>query len=272
MPMAKVGDIEIYFSREGTGLPILFIGGLSAGQQLWAPVVEYLKHEYECITFDNRGIGKSSKPPSGYTIPDLTQDTLGLLDSMSISRTHVVGMSLGGLIGQDMALKRPEIIGGLVLVGSFAKTSPRGDLVQETRKILQKRLEPYEYFLVQATWMFAPDTLGKPGFAEEYARKAASNPHPQAKHAFEQLADGVKQFDLRAKLKDIKKPTRVVVGEEDIMATPSQSRVLAEGIPRAEMVVLSGLGHFLTSEDPKGLAECINDFLKRVDAREIGSR
>jgi len=267
MPIAKVGDIELYYEREGTGSPILFIAGLSVGQQLWAPLVEHLSHQYECITFDGRGIGQSSKPPSGYTIPDLTRDALGLLDSLSISRAHVVGMSMGGLIAQDMALQRPEIISGLVLVGSFAKTSARGDLIQETRKMMQKRLSPYEYFLVQATWMFAPDTLSKPGFAEDYARKAADNPHPQAKHAFEQLADGARQFDTRARLKDISRPTLVLVGEEDIMATPSQSRVLAEGIPGAEMVVLPNLGHFLTSEDPKKFADCVDSFLKRVDAR-----
>jgi len=267
MPIAKVGDIELHYEREGTGPPILFIGGLSAGQQLWAPLVEYLKHQYDCITFDNRGIGESSKPPSGYSIPDLTQDALGLLDSLSISRAHIVGMSMGGLIAQEMALQRPGIIGGLVLVGSFAKTSARGDLIQETRKVMQQRLSPYEYFLVQATWMFAPGTLGKPGFAEDFARKAADNPHPQATHAFEQLADGVRQFDTRSRLKDISRPTLVLVGEEDIMATPSQSRVLAEGIPGAEMVVLPKLGHFLTSEDPKAFADCVDRFLKRVDER-----
>ena len=62
MPIAKVGDIELYYEREGTGSPILFIAGLSVGQQLWAPLVEHLSHQYECITFDGRGIGQSSKP------------------------------------------------------------------------------------------------------------------------------------------------------------------------------------------------------------------
>jgi len=266
MPIAKLDDIEIYYGIEGEGPPILFIGGLSAGQQLWAPVLEHLKHEYKCITFDNRGIGESSKPPKGYTIPDLTQDALGLIDSLSISRPHVVGMSMGGLIAQNMALQRPKAVGCLILVGSFAKTSSRGDLVQETRKILQKCLQPYEYFLVQATWMFGPKTLRKSGFAEKYARTAADNPHPQAKHAFEQLAEGVSQFDTREQLKNISQPTLVLVGEDDIMATPSQSRVLAQGIPGAEMEVLPEMGHFCTvMEGAKELAERVDRFIKRAD-------
>lgn len=266
MAIAKVGSIELYYERSGSGPPILFIGGLGAGQMLWANVVAHLKHEYECITFDNRGIGQSSKPPSGYTIPDLSRDSLGLLDSLSVTKAHVVGMSMGGLIAQDMALEHPENIKSLVMAGSFAKTSARGDLIQETRKILQKRLDPYEYFLVQATWMFGPETLGKPDFAENYARNMADNPHPQAKHAFDQLADGVARFDTRERLKDINVPSLVVVGEEDIMASPSQSKALAEGIPGAELVVLPKLGHFcLATEGSKQFADCITSFIKRVD-------
>lgn len=267
MPIAKLGDIEIYYERNGDGQPILFIGGLGVGNQLWAPLVEHLRGNYACITFDNRGIGQSSKPDKGYSIPDLSGDTLALLDSLSIASAHIVGMSMGGLIAQDMALQRPEVVKSLVLMGSFAKTSARGDLVQETRKMMQKRLDPYEYFLVQATWMFGPKTLGKSGFAEAYARKMADNPHPQAPHAFKQLADGVRQFDTREQLKNIHCPTLVIVGEEDIMATPTQSRFLAERIPGAEMVVLPELGHFcLVTEGSKQSADTITDFFKGLDA------
>jgi 3-oxoadipate enol-lactonase len=270
MPIAGVGGIEIYYESNGEGSPILFIGGLSAGRQLWTSVTDRLKDKYKCITFDNRGIGQSSKPLTGYTIPDLTMDALNLLDHLSISRTHIVGMSMGGLVAQNVALKRPEIISSLVLVGSFAKTSPRGDLVQETRKMLQKRLAPYEYFLVQATWMFGSKALGRPGFVENYAKEAADNPYPQAKHAFDQLADNVCRFDTREQLKNINKPTLVVVGEEDIMATLSQARVLIEGIPGAEWVILPELGHLcLVTEGAKELVECVTNFLKWVDNRRL---
>jgi 3-oxoadipate enol-lactonase len=268
MPIAKLHDVEIYYESEGEGQPILFIGGLGAGQPLWAPVVEHLKSQYRCLTFDNRGIGQSSKPPTGYTIPDLTQDALGLIEYLSISRPHVVGMSLGGLIAQNMALQRPEAVASLILVGSFAKTSPRGDVVQQTRKFLQRSLQPYEYFLVQATWMFGAKTLARPGFAENYARKAADNPHPQAKHAFDQLAEGVSKFDTREQLKNIRQPTLVLVGEDDIMAVPAQSRVLAQGIPGAEMEVIPEMGHFcLVTVAAKDLAGRVDSFIKRIDGR-----
>ena len=198
-------------------------------------------------------------------MPDLSRDALGLLDSLGIPRAHVIGMSMGGLIAMDMAVKRPEAIASLVLLGTFGKTSPRGDLVQEVRKTLQARLEPHEYFMVLATWMFGPESLGKPGFVEEFVRMQVNNPHPQAPHAFRQLAEGVKNFDMRAKLKDIRQPTLVLVGEEDVMATPSQSRSLAQGIPGAELMILPNLGHFLLMEDPQLLADRICGFLDRME-------
>ncbi len=96
MPTALVGRIRLYYECEGTGPPLLFISGLGADHHLWAPVVARLKDRYMCITFDNRGIGQSSRPRSGYAIPDLTRDTLGLLERLSISRAHILGMSMGG--------------------------------------------------------------------------------------------------------------------------------------------------------------------------------
>ena len=77
MPTIKIRDIKIYYKREGAGTPLLFISGLGGDHQVWAPVVERLKHRYECIRFDNRGIGQSSRPRNGYTVSNQTQDVLG---------------------------------------------------------------------------------------------------------------------------------------------------------------------------------------------------
>ena len=267
MPITTVGRIKLCYQREGAGPPILFISGLSGDKNGWAPVVEQLKHQYECITFDNRGIGQSSRPRSGYTIPDLTRDTLGLLDGLSISRAHILGMSMGGMIAQSMALQRPELVGGLVLVGSFAAPNSRLMHVLKARKFMQRRMKRYEYIWALAAWMFGPEALDKPAFIDAFARKVADNPHPQALHAFDQLVDGIGQFDNRAQLKEIRQPTLMMVGEHDILTPPHLSRILVEGIPDAELVVLPGVGHFCHAENPIEFADRVASFLKRVDAR-----
>ncbi len=265
MSIVTVGRIKLGYQRQGTGPPILFISGLGADRQLWIPVVEQLRHQFECITFDNRGTGQSSRPRTGYTMPDLTRDTLGLLDRLSISRTHVVGISMGGIIAQNIAVQRPDLVSGLVLVSSFAAPGPRLMHVLNSHKFMQRHLGRYEYFYwALAPWMFGPETLGKPGFTNNFAKKAADNHHPQALYALDQLVDGIGQFDTQAQLNKIRQPTLVIAGEHDILTPPHGVQSLAEGIPGAELVVLPGVGHSCASEDPEAFANCVARFLRKV--------
>lgn len=268
MPTIKVGRINISYLREGAGgTPIILIAGLSMDKEFWAPVVEHLKHQYECISYDNRGVGESSRPRSGYTPDDMMQDTVGLMDKLSIPRAHIVGCSMGGRSAQLMALRTPDRVAGLVLMGSMASRDPRSSHVMKVRSILQRRLSRYEYSLFVASWFFGPKALAKPGFAEDWAKKEAEKPHPQSLHAFDQIVAGGGKLDLRDELKNIRKPTLVMVGEDDILTPPYQSRVLAEKIPGAELLILPGVGHFCVLEDPKGSADPIASFLNRVEGR-----
>ena len=267
MSIATVEGIDLYYQREGSGPPILFISGLSGGHHSWTPSVALLKQRYECITFDNRGIGQSSRPQTGYTMPDLTRDTLSLLDKLSILHTHIVGMSMGGLVAQNIALQRPDLVGCLVLVASFAAPCPRFMHVLNSRKFLQKKMDRYEYSWTLAPWMLGPASFGKPGFVDAFAKKAADNPHPQALHAYDQLVDGIGQFDSRAQLDQIRQPTLVMVGEYDILTAPHQAKALADGITGSELAVLPGVGHFCHLEDPQGFTGRIDRFLKSVDSR-----
>jgi len=266
MPTVKVKGIRIYYERAGAGTPVLFITGLGGDHQPWAPLAGQLKDQYECITFDNRGIGQSSRPASGYTMSDLTRDTIGLLEALSISRAHIVGMSMGGLVAQNIALQQPERVLGLVLLGSFAAGDARLNHVLASRKSMMKRMTRYEYFWAIAAWMFGLKSLERPAFIDGFAKMAASNPHPQSLRAFSQLVDGIAEFDNRAHLKEIRKPTLVMVGEQDILTPPRLSRALAEGIPGAELEIVPGVGHLCISEDTKGVADRLLRFFKRVDA------
>jgi pimeloyl-ACP methyl ester carboxylesterase len=189
-----------------------------------------------------------------------------LLETLSISRVHIVGQSMGGLVAQNIALEQPKCALSLVLVGSFAAGDARLNHVLSSRKFMQKRMTRYEYFWALAAWLFGPQTLMRSGFADDFAKKAASNPHPQSLRAFSQLVDGIAQFDNRVHLKNIRRPTLVMVGEQDILTPPYLSRALAEGIPGAELEVLPGVGHMCVSEDTKGVVDRLVSFFRRVDA------
>ncbi|MBI2164790.1 MAG: alpha/beta fold hydrolase [Chloroflexi bacterium] len=261
MPILNVARICLCYERQGRGHPLLFISGLGADHALWTPVVALLKDRYRCITFDNRGIGQSSRPRSGYTATQLARDTAGLLRRLGIPQAHVLGMSMGGLVAQTMALQWPETVASLVLVGSFARADARLMHVLNSRKVMQRQMARYDYFHALAAWMFGPDALARPGFADAFARRAAENPYPQALHAFDQLVDGIGQFDSRPLLKNVRKPTLVMVGEQDILTPPYLSQELARRVRGARLEVLPGLGHFCAVEDPAGFAERVHWFL-----------
>lgn len=264
MPFVTAGRIRLYYEEEGCGQVLLFISGLGADHGFWAPVVRLLRDQYRCITFDNRGIGQSSRPRRGYTIPDLTRDTLGLIRALSLSRVNILGMALGGMVAQRIAADRPELVTSLISVGSMARPDVRLLHVLNSRKLMQRRMTRYEYFWALCAWMFGPVALSRSGFVETFARRAADNPHPQSLYAFDQLVNGLAQFDSRALLSKIQAPTLVMVGDQDILTPLSLSQVLAEGIPKAELVVLPGLGHFCALEDPEAFASHVAGFLARV--------
>ncbi len=264
MPTTTVGRTKLYYECQGSGPPVVFIAGLGADHHRWDPAVERLRHRYTCITVDNRGVGQSSRPRTGYDMPDLTRDTLGLLKKLSITRTHIVGMSMGGMVALNIALEQPGVAASIVLAGSMAAPDARLLHVLRSRETMQRRMRPYEYTWALAAWMYSSKTLGTPGLVDGFAQRAADNPHPKALHAYRQLVDGIERYDVRASLGKISVPTLVMVGEEDILTPVHLSRELAAGIPGAELVELPGLGHFGVAEDPDAFVAPIARFLDGV--------
>src|SRR5437016_651031 len=129
MATATVDSIELYYEEHGHGDPLLLIMGLAADSTAWLFQVPAFAEHYRTITFDNRGVGRSAKPAGPYTITAMAKDAVGLLDMLGIARTHVVGVSMGGMIAQELALHHPERVRGLVLACTFPE--PDEDVAQQ---------------------------------------------------------------------------------------------------------------------------------------------
>src|SRR3990172_6307927 len=119
MPYTLVNGIEIYYEVHGSGEPLLLIMGLGANAGSWVMQVPELSMEYKIIAFDNRGSGRSGKPNEAYSIAQMADDAAALLDDLAIDSAHVFGMSMGGMIAQDLVLRHPERVTSLILGGTM---------------------------------------------------------------------------------------------------------------------------------------------------------
>ena len=133
MPVVQANEIEIYYEEHGSGEPLLLIMGWGGNTATWNPQLEGLAEQYRVIAFDNRGAGRTKAPDSPYTIPQMAADTAGLLHALGVPKAHVFGISMGGMVAQELALGYPELVGSLILgcTSAGGSTAAGADPAQE---------------------------------------------------------------------------------------------------------------------------------------------
>src|SRR6266436_8122541 len=115
MPHANSSDVKIYWEDQGEGDPLLLIMGLGYTMEMWYRTAPVLSQRYRTISFDNRGVGRSDVPPGPYQIPTMAADAAAVMDSAGVERAHVFGISMGGMIAQEFALRYPNRVCSLIL-------------------------------------------------------------------------------------------------------------------------------------------------------------
>jgi 3-oxoadipate enol-lactonase len=250
--------VRIAWEERGDGAPLLLIQGLGYGRWSWDPIVPALAERYRVLWFDNRGIGDSDKPEGPYTAQLMAADALQVLDEAGVDRAHVLGVSLGGMIAQEVASGTPERIDKLIL----CCTTPGGEatvpMPQVTVRLFDEapNLPPevaLRRFVENALAADAPAEL----IQELYDRRMANPPDPagwQAQAAAGRGFEGVNGA--------IAAPTLIVTGTEDNVVDPLNSDVLAEHIPGAEVQRIDNAGHLFFWEQPDAFVRIISEFLQ----------
>ena len=250
MPKEKVNDIEMYYEVHGEGEPLILIMGYGATSQDWSPeIIEGFSKHYQTIIFDNRGTGQTTTSNKKNTIKQMADDIAGLLDSLNIEGTHVLGISLGGMIAQEFALSHQNRVKKLVLCSTYAGGDTRV-VSQESRKIVALiRDPPKDVPLEDIVKKFMRLNL-----TPEYIEQNLEEVIPMGLKYMERTRSGTRQdqwesimaFDTSARLGQLHVPTLIVAGEEDIWVLPENSRIMNEKIPDSRLIMYPDTAHLLS--------------------------
>jgi pimeloyl-ACP methyl ester carboxylesterase len=252
MPLARNRSVELYWESTGTGPAVLLIPGEGMTLQGWWSTVPVLARSFRVITFDNRDTGHSGRVMFPYTVGQMADDAVAVLDAAQERRAHVYGISLGGSVAQEMALRHPERVHGLVL-GASTPGAPRAVLPSPVALTFFARAammgpEEAEWAAVPYTHAAATRRLHGHRIAENIARRLTA-PIDTLTHLHQAAA--IAAHSTCRRLAQVTAPTLVVHGEQDLIVPPANGRLLADRIPGARLCVWPDAGHLYIIDEPR---------------------
>ena len=274
MPFVSATDgTRIHYEVTGKpgATPILMIQGLGASKNAWNLQRIAMATRFRIISFDNRGAGRSDKPTVPFTLEQMAEDAIAVLDAAGIETAHVVGASMGGVISQIVAVKHPHRVRSLTLVCTACRNHPwRQELLQSWAKTAEEK-GMIEVGKEAAQWVMSPRSFRRlvPAFTW-MGPLAALRP----RHSFVSQIDAIlnTREDLVDQLSTITAPTMVIVGNQDILTPRGDSEEIAERIPNAELVVISGAAHGLMMEHSSTFNKILIEFLQRTELARVAEQ
>jgi 3-oxoadipate enol-lactonase len=252
MPVTRNGSVELYWESTGHGPPVLLIAGQGMTLDGWWSTIPILARQFRVIAFDHRDTGRSSHVALPYSVANMAEDALAVLDAAGEARAHVYGVSLGGMVAQELALHHPDRVEALVL----GATSPggRGASLPSTLPMTffaragLMGTEEAEWAAVPYTYAETTRRLHADRIAENIRRRLST---PPSTMTYLHQAAAVATHSTFDRLDQITAPTLVIHGEEDLVMPLQNARVLAERIPGAVLKLQPGAGHLYFIDEPR---------------------
>ena len=270
MSMSRSGTVrangqELYFEVHGEGPPLVLIMGIGYDATLWTLAqVPALSQTFQVVIFDNRDAGRSSKAAAPYSTADMADDVAALMDALAVKRAHLLGLSMGGLIAQEFALRHADRLHRLVLSGCGAAPARVAFDPIRTWNWVKANDKSGEVFACQQfTWLFSNSFLRNKEAVQQTLDLLTSNPHPVGPEAYNRQAQAYLRHDAFDRLVDLKSPTLVIVGEQDLLTPPWICREVADRIPGAQFEIIKGEGssHVVPIELPNQFNHVVTRFL-----------
>jgi pimeloyl-ACP methyl ester carboxylesterase len=261
MPTVEVNGAELHYERQGAGEPLLMIMGMGGTHRHWGrPFADLIAADFDAISYDHRGVGASGRLEGELSIARLADDALGLLDALSLQRAHVLGISMGGMVAQELALRAPERLRTLTLGCTWAG-GPQGRFTspEVAARIREAALLGDRRRAIRAGWEFnfsKEYRAEEPRFDEFYEIAAAM---PVALNVLAAQGLACAAHDTDERLAGLTAPTLVIHGSEDMILDVANARLIAARIPGARLELLQGVGHMFFWERPELAAGLVRE-------------
>ena len=269
MPVAQRENVEIHYELLGSAGPVvLFISGLGMRGEQWTPLARaVVGRGYRAVFFDNRDVGRSSRMEGhDYSLEDMALDTLAVLDHAEVEKAHAVGISMGGMITQELILRRPERFARAVLMATWAGGPTM--VVPDSRiiEMLVPRMDPNDGVAVEAHLRKLYAAITAPGFAEKNGHLidmivAFGLEQRISAEAMTRQLRAVGRFSSWDRLPEVNIPTLVLHGDADPLIPFENGVNLSRRIPGARLRALPNVGHLVPLEAPLETFGAILDFL-----------
>ncbi|CDZ78387.1 Putative non-heme bromoperoxidase BpoC [Legionella massiliensis] len=260
----KVNDINIYYEIHGTGKPVILIAGFTCDHTFWSGILKQLAANHKVLIFDNRGIGQTDSPKTPYSIEMMADDVMGLSKKLGLENPIIIGQSMGTAITQNIAKRYADQIQKIVLINTFDQLTKAPEMAFELTGELQSRNLPLRYRVQSiAPWVFSSAFLSQPNQLENLIKLAEQNPYPQSLVGYEGQLDALKKFNSQAWLNQIKTPTLIIAGEDDIIAPLAGAKEVQEKIGHNTPLEIIPGGHASPVEQPQKVADFILKFIDK---------
>jgi len=269
VPTVSVGGVRLFYEETGApdAPPLVLIMGWGGDHTTWALQAPAFAPQHRVIAFDNRGAGQSEVPDGPYTIPAMAGDVVGLMDALGISRAHICGASMGGMIAQELALRHPDRVRTLQLHCTTPAVDVYGRFLIDTLIAVKARGDREEYTRAVMPWILCRKTLERPDFIRFWIDRALTYPYPITLEGLSRQAQAIAGHDTVSRLGEIRVPTLITTGTEDILVPPSSSRDLHARIPGSSLHAIEDAGHLHFIEQAEKFNAICLEFLTKHRGR-----
>ena len=259
MPKVQANGTILHYELTGPeGAPVVaFSNSLGTTLAMWDAQAEALSGSFRCLRYDTRGHGASGVPSGAFEVETLAADLAALLDALGIAKAHVVGLSLGGMTGQALAIARPDLVDRLVIVASAAHLPPANLWTDRAALVREKGMAAVADTII-LRW-FTPPEQASAG-AEATKRRLLAEVSPEG---YAGCCEAISRMDLRGRIGTIAAPTLVISGAEDPATPPAMGQEMADLIPGAEFATVPAAAHLIAVERPEAVTALLRDFLGR---------